>query len=222
MKCVGAEQGPPCKRCQSSNHECIFEESNRGKRSNKYATSQEVYPTIDSYHSPRKHEVLARSMRKIEKTLDTVLRSLGNPNTVSAMLSRSPSPSGFNDGRDAAITPQQIVATRELMDSDNESPAQTPQEPAAQSSPKLHSLPNDTLNPLGLLAETSLATRKATSEHSGHLYPRPFDDTGTAKVGVASEVYFKPGQSHSPVPRGGTQQESSRSNQHLTPSEAVH
>ena len=35
MKCVGAEQGPPCKRCQSSNHECIFEESNRGKRSNK-------------------------------------------------------------------------------------------------------------------------------------------------------------------------------------------
>ena len=35
MKCVGAEQGPPCKRCQSSNHECVFEESNRGKRSNK-------------------------------------------------------------------------------------------------------------------------------------------------------------------------------------------
>ena len=153
-----------------------------------------MYPIIDSYHSPRKHEVLARSMRKIERTLDTVLRSLGNPSTVSGMLSRSPSPTSLNDGRDAAITPQQIVATRELMDSDNESPAQTPQEPAAQSSPKLHSLPNDTLNPLGLLAETSLATRKATAEHSGHLYPRPFDDTGAAKVGVASEVYFKPGQ----------------------------
>lgn len=141
-------------------------------------------------------------MRKIEKTLDTVLRSLGNPNTASGMLSRSQSPVGFGDGRGAAITPQQIVATRELMDSDTESPAQTPQEPAAQNSPKLHSLPNDTLNPLGLLAETSLATRKATAEHHGHLYPRPFDDTGTAKVGVASEVYFKPGQFFDPLPGG--------------------
>jgi hypothetical protein len=36
MKCVGAEQGPPCKRCVAGNHECIFEESNRGKRSSKY------------------------------------------------------------------------------------------------------------------------------------------------------------------------------------------
>lgn len=35
MKCVGAENGPPCKRCQAGNHECIFEESNRGKRSTK-------------------------------------------------------------------------------------------------------------------------------------------------------------------------------------------
>ena len=35
MKCVGAEQGSACKRCQSSKHDCIFEESNRGKRSNK-------------------------------------------------------------------------------------------------------------------------------------------------------------------------------------------
>jgi hypothetical protein len=133
-----------------------------------------MYPTIDSYHSPRKHEVLARSMRKIERTLDTVLRSLGNPSTVSAMLSRSPSPVGLNDNRDAAITPQQIIATRELMDSDNESPAQSPQEPAAQGSPKLHSLPNDTLNPLGLLAETSLATRKGQCRTSWHLVPTAF------------------------------------------------
>ena len=35
MKCVGAEQGPPCKRCSTGNHECIFEGSNRGKRSSK-------------------------------------------------------------------------------------------------------------------------------------------------------------------------------------------
>jgi len=163
-----------------------------------------MYPTIDSYHSPRKHEVLARSMRKIERTLDTVLRSLGNPSTVSAMLSRSPSPVGLS-ARDPAITSQQIVATRELMDSDDGSPPQSPQEPAAQGSPKLHSLPNDTLNPLGLLAETSLATRKSNAEHHGTLYPRPFDETGAAKVGVASEVYFKPGQSPSPEPMGGVE-----------------
>lgn len=165
-----------------------------------------MYPTIDSYHSPRKHEVLARSMRKIERTLDTVLRSLGNPSTVSAMLSRSPSPVGHS-ARDAAIASQQIIATRELMDSDNDSPPHSPQEPAAQGgSPKLHSLPNDTLNPLGLLAETSLATRKSNAEHHGTLYPRPFDETGAAKVGVASEVYFKPGQSPDPEPTGGAQQ----------------
>ena len=162
-----------------------------------------MYPTIDNYHSPRKHEVLARSMRKIERTLDTVLRSLGNPSTVSAMLSRSPSPVGLADNRDAVITPQHIAATRELMDSDNDSPPQSPHEPAAQSSPKLHSLPNDTLNPLGLLAETSLATRKTNAVHHGTLYPRPFDDTGIAKVGVASEVYFKPGQSSNPESTGG-------------------
>ena len=162
-----------------------------------------MYPTIDSYHSPRKHEVLARSMRKIERTLDTVLRSLGNPSTVSAMLSRSPSPVGLT-AREAAS--QQIVATRELMDSCDDSPPQSPQEPAAQGgSPKLHSLPNDTLNPLGLLAETSLATRKSNAEHHGTLYPRPFDETGAPKVGVASEVYFKPGQSPDPEPTGGAQ-----------------
>jgi len=162
-------------------------------------------------------------MRKIERTLDTVLRSLGNPSTVSAMLSRSPSPVGLSDNRDAVITPQQIMATRELIDSDNESSPQSPQEPAAQQgSPKLHSLPSDALNPLGLLAETSLATRKTNAEHHGTLYPRAFDDTGTAKVGVASEVYFKPGEFSNPEPTSDTQRDSSRSNQHPTPSEAVH
>ena len=161
-------------------------------------------------------------MRKIERTLDTVLRSLGNPNTGSGMLSRSPSPVGLS-ARDAAMNSQQIVATRELMDSDDGSPPQSPQEPAAHGgSPKLHSLPNDTLNPLGLLAETSLATRKTNAEHHSTLYPRPFDDTGAPKVGVASEVYFKPGQSPNPEPTGGAKRESSRSDQHSTTPEAVH
>ncbi|KAF8553703.1 hypothetical protein OG21DRAFT_1200025 [Imleria badia] len=76
LKCVGAEQGPPCKRCLSGNHDCIFETSNRGKRSS----------------NPRKHELLTRSLRKMERTLDTVLRSIGEPSKTSRVLSRSPSP----------------------------------------------------------------------------------------------------------------------------------
>ncbi|KAF5357843.1 hypothetical protein D9756_001241 [Leucocoprinus leucothites] len=74
MKCVGLEEGPPCKRCIAGNHECIFEVSNHGKRSSK------------------KREILTRS-RKMEKTLDTVLCSIGNPSIASGMISRSPSPS---------------------------------------------------------------------------------------------------------------------------------
>lgn len=132
-------------------------------------------------------------MKKIERTLDTGLRSLGNPSTVSGMLSRSPLPAGHNDNRDAVTTPQQIVATREPMDPNNESSPHSPQGPAAQRSPK-HSLPSDTLNPLGLPAETNLATSKTGTEHYSTLYPRPSDETGIAGVGVTSEVYFKPGQ----------------------------
>ena len=163
-------------------------------------------------------------MRKIEKSLDIVLRSLGNPSTVSAMLLRSPSPVGHDDNRGAMITSQQMITMRELMDSDDESPPQSPQEPAAQCSPKLYSLPDDAFSPLGLLAETHLAMGKANAEHYGTLYPRPFDDTGTAKVGVASETYFKPGQSSNPEPISDTQRKlsSSRSNQHSTPSEGVY
>src|SRR5260370_6539451 len=61
MKCVGAENGPPCKRCITGKHECIFEESNRGKRSSK------------------KNEVLTKSIKKMEMTLETVMKSLKNP-----------------------------------------------------------------------------------------------------------------------------------------------
>lgn len=52
MKCVGAEQGPPCKRCQTGNHECIFEESNRGKRSTKYVPSLNLLPYLPSHIPP--------------------------------------------------------------------------------------------------------------------------------------------------------------------------
>jgi len=138
------------------------------------------------------------------------------------MPSRSPSPVGHNDNGGVVIAPQKIIATCELINSDNEPSPQSPHEPAAQGSPKLHSSPNNTSNPLKLLTGTSLATRKASAEHNDTLYPRPFGDTGTAKVGVVSEVDFRAGQSSNPEPIGGAQPKLSRFNQHPAPSEAVH
>lgn len=35
MRCVGSEEGDQCKRCKQGGHECVFEESMRGRRSNK-------------------------------------------------------------------------------------------------------------------------------------------------------------------------------------------
>lgn len=128
MKCVGAENGPPCKRCLSGNHQCVFEQSNRGKRA------------INS----RKHDLLSRSIKNLEHTLDNVIRSINNP----------------------SIPIPQI---------DHQSPTST-------SSPKLHSLPDNSLNPLGLLAEASLAN--INSLPSSNLNP---------SVGVAGRNYFKPG-----------------------------
>ncbi|CED83779.1 Zn(2)-C6 fungal-type DNA-binding domain [Phaffia rhodozyma] len=75
MRCF-SENGPPCKRCAASGQECVFEESNRGKKSTK------------------KHEAMAQSLRKMEQTLDTVLRSIHNPSggLPSGMVTRTPSP----------------------------------------------------------------------------------------------------------------------------------
>ncbi|KAJ7193876.1 fungal-specific transcription factor domain-containing protein [Mycena pura] len=162
MKCVGAEKGPPCKRCSAGNHDCIFEESNRGKRSSK------------------KHELLTRSLRKMERTLDTVLRSIGNPSLASGMLSRSPSPS-----------PQGTMTSALLARSPSPRPS-APSHHIRPISPKLHSLPDNSLNPLGLLAEASLANRRAHASHPSGLIARS-TVPGENKFGVASDNYFKPG-----------------------------
>ncbi|KAG6852809.1 hypothetical protein C0991_009006 [Blastosporella zonata] len=190
MKCVGAEQGGPCKRCMSGNHECIFEESNRGKRSSK------------------KHELLTRSLRKMEKTLDTVLRSIGNPGIASGMVSRSPSPGAVAAGTQA------LIAAEDDEDEGDQSFSQPSQHqgnsqqhphphphPHPPGSPKLHSLPDNALNPLGLLAEASLANRKVHNPNAspmmaivrGTAAGADGDATGKPQMGVASDNYFKPG-----------------------------
>lgn len=61
------------------------------------------------------------------------------------------------------------------------------------SSPKLHSLPDNSLNPLGLLAEASLANRKAHGVSSSFI-ARPAELGPDHRVGVASDNYFRPGE----------------------------
>ncbi|KIO13589.1 hypothetical protein M404DRAFT_122870 [Pisolithus tinctorius Marx 270] len=170
MKCVGAEQKPPCQRCRTGGHECIFEESNRGKRT----------------ANPRKHEVLTKTIRKMEQTLDTVLKSIGNPAMTSGMVSRSPSPTSSG----------QAAQTQALLASPSPPPQSLfPPQPTKEpptSSPKLHSLPDNPLNPLGLLAEASLANRKAYGVSSSFT-ARPADPDPNRRLGVASDNYFRPG-----------------------------
>lgn len=121
----------------------------------------------------------------MEKTLDTVLRSISNPGMsafASGMVSRSPSPSAHS----------QAAQTQALMNSP--SPPGSGLEVSSSGylplSPKLHSLPDNALNPLGLLAEASLSNRKQNTPSSSFM-----GDTSEAvrKVGVASDAYFKPG-----------------------------
>ena len=133
----------------------------------------------------RKHEILTRSLRKMERTLDTVLRSIGNPGIASGMVSRTPSP-----------TPQGASVQALLADSPSPpaSSAFRPQPSNHQSgSPKLHSLPDNSLNPLGLLAEASLANRRAQAVNQSGMVARSTGSGENPKLGVASDNYFKPG-----------------------------
>lgn len=153
-------------------------------------------PIADKFTFIRKHEILSRSIKKMERTLDTVLRSIGNPALTAGLTSRSPSPSSDaarpsgsgSSGAHAGI-PNRHAAANLLNQSPSPRPSVSPlprrelvQQPP--DSPKLHSLPDNTLNPLGLLAEASLANTK--------FMPRPSTENNV-NVGVASRNYFKPG-----------------------------
>lgn len=129
--------------------------------------------------------MLSRSLRKMEKTLETVLRSFGNQSLASAMISRSPSPSQAS----------QTHTTQALLGSPSpphSPPRIAPHDPLL--SPKLHSLPDNALNPLGLLAEASLANRRAQAVIRADITPTIPSDQQDRKLGVASASYFKPGK----------------------------
>ncbi|TIB37842.1 hypothetical protein E3P86_02053 [Wallemia ichthyophaga] len=235
MRCIGASEGVKCKRCFNGGHECIFEESNRGRRSTK------------------KPDHLANSLSSMSETVDGVLRTF-NPGTPqsdnsqysSAEASTSKLP---HNGRPtlnrhsinsleklmSGSRAQQLEAAAWLMQfqesilsynnqilDQNERMVQlhnkqphihgnsvtpldqlvnafqvsspgmahkndttnanginnannptnttnaerTPQHHERPASPKLHSLPDDTLNPLGLLAEASLNNRRYSARNS--------------------------------------------------------
>lgn len=141
-----------------------------------------LFPHLPGLNSRRKHELLTRSLRKMERTLDTVLRSIGNPGIASGMVSRSPSPSAQN------ATTQALLAASPSPPPASASSYQHPQPPG---SPKLHSLPDNSLNPLGLLAEASLANRRAQAINPAGIVAR---NNESSKIGVASDNYFKPGR----------------------------
>ena len=119
----------------------------------------------------------------MERTLDTVLKSIGNPSMTSGMISRSPSPVA------------QTAQTQALLQSPSPPPQQNypPQSATLSSaSPKLHSLPDNSLNPLGLLAEASLANRRAHGVTTSFT-ARQTDADSDRRLGVASDNYFRPG-----------------------------
>ncbi|KAH7107577.1 fungal-specific transcription factor domain-containing protein [Auriculariales sp. MPI-PUGE-AT-0066] len=153
MRCVVDEVsgGEPCKRCAAGGYECRFEESNRGKR------------------SAKKSEQFQRTLKKMERTIATVLHSITSSNPLATagafpqIVSRSPSP--------------------QHGDSPAESTTSSALRQAIHFSPKLNTLPDNVLNPLGLLAEASLSNQRISQT----------DDDNSLRMGVANDTYFKPG-----------------------------
>ncbi|SCV73842.1 BQ2448_6272 [Microbotryum intermedium] len=252
MRCVGAENGPPCKRCKNGKHEvsmggdrciwgypgsradhgdaahttpqCIFEESQRGRRSN------------------RKTDMMAKSLKKMEATLETVLKSISHPSMLtSSGLMQMPTSdlSVMNRGSGQGSTPlnpgsvgaagtssgdiptgasphnfhnSSISSGSPNFGPGGESKPRTTIEWSGirgdrngqprDSSPRLHSLPDNTLNPLGLLAEASLQnTRKRTAVSVADVLEPAYGKEESAneppakreKLGMGNPQYFMPG-----------------------------
>jgi hypothetical protein len=147
----------------------------------------------------------------MERTLDTVLRSISNPaltGLAGGMVSQSPSPvpDGESSNHEATGSPDRGDYSSMLAESVMSRIPATATYGAAvnpvQGSPRLHSLPDNVLNPLGLLAEASSSLRRgkqaadeSQSTPGGSLkHPMSLANLDNPKVGVANlGVYFKPG-----------------------------
>ncbi|KAK8849735.1 hypothetical protein IAR55_005070 [Kwoniella newhampshirensis] len=214
MRCIPDENSPPggpCKRCKSGGHECIFEESNRGKR------------------STRKNEALAAKVAKMEaalKGIGSALSNLDQPslNSFSTALHSTTSDQDvinlITSHTAPSVVPTLAVAmNRQAYSAPTDNYAgsfdmqnQVRGEDSAHGqsghshqpplSPRLHSLPDNVLSPLGLLAEASLqntdtASKKhlmsqAYANHNGkstHVHrPSPLAMDGRANAGRSSSA----------------------------------
>ncbi|KAI8443535.1 fungal-specific transcription factor domain-containing protein [Phakopsora pachyrhizi] len=75
MRCTDAENGPPCRRCRLGKHQCIFEESQRGKKGTK------------------RTDLLAKNLQTVEEKLDAVMSKMQNHvNSVDAVVGTPVSP----------------------------------------------------------------------------------------------------------------------------------
>lgn len=289
MRCIGAGEGVKCKRCLNGGHDCIFEESNRGKRSTK------------------KPDQLNNSLSSMSETIEGVLKTLtpGTPQSDNSQYSSAePSTSRLPHNNSRPVLNSHTIITLEklmngsrtqqleaaswlmqfqesLLSYNNQiidqnhkmahlhnkqlphvvgksvtpldqlvnafqassprtannasafertTPHNTPHNRQASfdkpkqsydrsPSPKLHSLPDDTLNPLGLLAEASLNNRRYSArnsqrpdlqtilniEENGGSSPTVNEkekneqveamirDQKSEGIGVASDEYYKPG-----------------------------
>jgi hypothetical protein len=121
----------------------------------------------------------------MERTLDAVLRSIGNPGIAFGMVSRTPSPTpqGASVQELLADSPSPPASSAFRTQSSNHQPG----------SPKLHSLLDNYLNPLGLLAEASLANRGTQAVNQSGMVARSTGSGENPKLGVANDNYFKPG-----------------------------
>jgi hypothetical protein len=120
----------------------------------------------------------------MERTLDTVLRSISTQPNTSSPAPEVPSDYSTPKGK-TAVTQALIAAPPNLPVASTSYPGNR--------SPKLHSLPDNALNPLGLLAEASLANRKVFNRTAGPGDPSE-SNSAFQSLGVANETYFKPGK----------------------------
>ncbi|ORY34671.1 fungal-specific transcription factor domain-domain-containing protein [Naematelia encephala] len=177
MRCIPDESsgpGGPCKRCKSGGHECIFEESNRGKR------------------STRKNEAMAAKMARMEQALKSMGAALSNLDqpSLNSFSNALHSVTGDQDvinvitsHTSPSTVPTLAVAMNRMPYSgqdefgyntgshmDSAPNAHLHQPPL---SPRLHSLPDNVLSPLGLLAEASLQNTDGKKHLSHSSYGKP-------------------------------------------------
>nr|XP_019043474.1 hypothetical protein I302_08052 [Kwoniella bestiolae CBS 10118]OCF22404.1 hypothetical protein I302_08052 [Kwoniella bestiolae CBS 10118] len=216
MRCIPDESagpGAPCKRCKSGGHECIFEESNRGKR------------------STRKNEAMAAKMAKFEaalKGIGAALSNLDQPalNSFSTALHSTTADTDVinlitSHTSPSAVPTLAVAMNRQSYNSGGggvdgypgemrgEDSAHGPHHSQPPLSPRLHSLPDNVLSPLGLLAEASLQntdSKKNKNQNQKSGSSPGHNNSGNAQGGKplhrASALSFD-GRSN-PPPRSGS------------------